>query len=73
MTTSSRQGSRHTAIPDRGQATQQGFQRAPKREDTGTHARSHARTAHGDDRDASSRWLYAVVQGARALTSKDGG
>jgi hypothetical protein len=70
--TTSRQGSRHTAIPWAGNAT--GFPEGTEAGGhTGMHARTHARTAHGDDRDASSRWLYSVVQGARALTSKDGG
>ena len=55
------------------QRTQQGFQRA---EAGGhRHAPPTART-HGDDRDASSRCVVSLVQvlvqGARALTSKDG-
>lgn len=41
----------------------------------GRSGRTQARTpscAHGDDRDASSRCRVSLVQGARALTSKDG-
>jgi hypothetical protein len=59
--TTSRQGSRHGG---RYHAT--GFPESRS-------GRTQARTAHGEDRDASSRCLYSVVQGARALTSKDGG
>lgn len=70
--TTSRQGSRDTAIP-RTQRNRVSRRAQKKREDT-AQARTALRTEMIETPPpGAERLVHSVVQGARALTSKDGG